>query len=240
VRAVHRSFPASFGTRQFRRFIWRHDTQRSCFLALSARRSATGLRHEARRMDRIHWLVFRNARASRGLNRERSEFSMSSGNRTGWSGAASVLLRSYVADLRSWMAAIAVGYAIAVALVVGGALMVLAGVAVGVIALLHFIELRLGPELAYPIVGGSFLVLGLALLLAGTAAIRRRLPSPPSPRRQADAARQVIIRPAATRMAAGFDAVDSVRADLATRVMAGAAATLLLVWIVASRRRVRP
>jgi hypothetical protein len=69
--------------------------------------------------------------------------------------------------------------------------------------------------------------------------MRRRLPSPPPPRRQADAARQVIIRPATMRMAAGLDVVESVRADLATQVMAGAAATLLLAWIVASRRRVR-
>jgi hypothetical protein len=134
------------------------------------------------------------------------------------------------------MAGIAVGYAIGVALVVGGVLTVLAGVAVGVIALFHFIELRLGPELAYAVVGGGFLVLGLVLLLAGTAVTRRRLPSPPSARRQADAARQVIIRPAVMRLAAG---VDSVRADLATRMMAGAAATLLLAWIVASRRQVR-
>jgi hypothetical protein len=163
---------------------------------------------------------------------------MSPGNETGWNGTASALLRSYVADLRSWMAGIAVGYAIGVALVVGGVLTVLAGVAVGVIALFHFIELRLGPELAYAITGGGFLVLGLVLLLAGMAVMRRRLPSPPSARRQADAARQVIIRPAAMWLA-GVDAVDSVRADLATRVMVGAAATLLLAWIVASRRQVR-
>ena len=99
---------------------------------------------------------------------------MSPGNGTGWSGAASVLLRSYVADL----AGIAVGYAIGVALVVGGVLMVLVGVAVGVVALYHFIELRVGPELAYTIVDGGFLVLGSILLLAGTAVKRRRLPSP--------------------------------------------------------------
>jgi len=148
---------------------------------------------------------------------------MSPGNGTGWSGAASVLLRSYVADL----AGIAVGYAIGVALVVGGVLMVLVGVAVGVVALYHFIELRVGPELAYTIVDGGFLVLGSILLLAGTAVKRRRLPSPPSARRQADAARQVIIRPAAMRLAAGVDTVDSVGVDLATRLMAGAAATLL-------------
>ena len=190
-------------------------------------------------MDRIRRLVLRNARASRGLNWERSDFSMSSGNRTGWSGAASALLRSYVADLRRWMAGIAVGYAIGVALVAGGVLMVLAGVAVGVAALFDFIELRLGPELAYAIVGGGFAALGLFLLLAGTAVIRRRLPSPPPPRRQAYAARQVIIRPAAKRIAAGLDTMGSVRADLATQLMAGAAATLLLAWIVAWRRQVR-
>lgn len=189
--------------------------------------------YEAQGMDRIHRVIFRNARASHGLNRERSDFSMSSGNRTGWSGAASVLLRSYAVDLRSWMAGIAVGYAIGVALVVGGVLIALAGVAVGVIAL------RFGPELAYAIVGGGFLVLGLVLLLAGMAVIRRRLPSPPSPRRQAGAVRQVIIRPAALRMAAGFDIARSVRTDLTTHMMAGAAATLLLAWIVASRRQVR-
>jgi hypothetical protein len=164
---------------------------------------------------------------------------MSPGNETGWSEAASVLLRSYVADLRSWMAAIAVGYAIGVALLVGGVLMTLTGIAVGVIALFRFIGLRLGPELAYAIVGGGFLALGLVLLLTGMAVIRRRLPSPPPPRRQAEAAKQVIIRPAAKRMVAGLDIMGSVRADLATQLMAGGAATLLLAWIVASRRRVR-
>lgn len=164
---------------------------------------------------------------------------MSSGNRSGWSAAASVLLRSHVADLRNWVAAIAVGYAIGVALVVGGVLMTLTGIALGIVALFHFIALRLGPELAYAIVGGGFLALGLVLLLTGMAVIRRRLPSPPPPRQQAEAAKQVIIRPATMRMVAGLDIMGSVRADLATQLMAGAVATLLLAWIVASRWRVR-
>jgi hypothetical protein len=214
-------------------------TQRSCPPAVSVRRPATGF--AARRTTNgLHPLAClrERARLSR-LELGRSDFSMSSGNRTGWSEAASVLLRSYAADLRSWMAAIAVGYAIGVALVVGGVLMALAGIAVGVVALFHFIALRLGPELAYAIVGGGFLALGLVLLSTGMAVIRRRVPSPPPPRRQAEAAKQVIIRPAATRMVAGLDIMGSVRADLATQLMAGAAATLLLAWVGASRRRVR-
>jgi hypothetical protein len=61
----------------------------------------------------------RGTRVPLAVNWERAELSMSPGNETGWSGAASVLLRSYVSGLRSWTAGIAVSYAIGVALVVG-------------------------------------------------------------------------------------------------------------------------
>jgi hypothetical protein len=165
------------------------------------------------------------------------DLAMNASRKVGWRGVASALLRSYFSDLRGWTAGIAVGYAIGIALVVGGLLTVLAAVAVGVIALFHFIKLRLGVELAYTIVAGGLLVLGLVLLLAGVAMMRRRLPSPPRPRRQADAAKQVIIHPAAMRVAAGV--AKSVKADPMTQVMAGSAAALLLAWMVGSRRKVR-
>lgn len=164
---------------------------------------------------------------------------MSSGGRTGWNGAVSALLRSYVVDLRGWMARIAVGYAVGVMLVTAGVLTVLAAVAVGVVALFHFIEFRLGPELAYAIIGGSLLLLGLILLLAGGAILRRRLPSPPTPLRQAEAAKQAIVRPATMRVAASLDVLQAAKADPMTQMLAGAAAATLFAWIIASRRRVR-
>src|ERR1700761_6151494 len=91
------------------------------------------------------------------------------------------LWRSYAADLRGWVGQRAAGYGIAIALMVGGVLAVFAAVAVGATALFHFIELRDGANVAFAVLGGGLLALGLILLLTGWLMIKRRAAPLPRP-----------------------------------------------------------
>jgi hypothetical protein len=142
-----------------------------------------------------------------------------------------VLLQSYAADLRGWATGIASGYAIAVVLLIAGAVLVFSAAAVGIAALFHFIELHYGPDTAYEAIGGGLLVLGAILMLAGVAALRRRIPPLPRPHRQAEAAKRMVVGSAAVRALSP----DAIKADPTTQVLIGAAATILFGWIVASR-----
>jgi H+/Cl- antiporter ClcA len=136
------------------------------------------------------------------------------------------LLRSYAADLRSWAKRLAAGYGIALALLVGGVLALFAAIAVGITALFHFLERLYGVEVAYGAIGGGLLVLAIILLLAGWMMLRRKAPPLPQPRRQLRAAKQILVEPAARRV---------VRTKPVTRVLVGAAATLLVGSILGSR-----
>jgi hypothetical protein len=152
----------------------------------------------------------------------------------GWRGTASLLLKSYVADLRRWAARLAAGYAAAAAMLAGGVLALFAAAAVGVTALFHLIERHYGSDVAYASIGGGLFVLAIVLLLAGWAMLRRRAPPLPRPRRQAQVARRVI----AGRTQASFSRTEAVKADPVTQVLIGAAATMLAGWLLASRLRV--
>src|SRR6201994_4457655 len=102
----------------------------------------------------------------------------------------SALFGSYAADLRGWATGVATGYGIAAALMLGGVLAVFGAIAVGAVALFHFIELRYGTNIAFAALGGGLLVLAAFLLLAGWLMMRRRAPPLPRPREQARAAKQ--------------------------------------------------
>lgn len=143
-------------------------------------------------------------------------------------GAVSALLHSYGRDLRGWVMRLAAGYGIAVALLIGGVLALFAAIAVGIVALFHFLERLYGLEVAYGAIGGGLLVLAIILFLAGWMMLRRKAPPLPQPRRQLHAARQVLLEPAARRV---------VETRPVTRVLVGAAATLLIGSIVGSRVR---
>jgi len=164
---------------------------------------------------------------------------MTPANQMSWRGAVSALVQSYAADLRGWAAGIAIGYALAVVLLVLGFLAILAAIGDGVALLFHVIAVRHGLDFAYAVVGGGLFVIGLILLLAAWAVLKRRKPPIPRPVRQAQAARRLMIRPsvlgAVTRLREG----NGRGARQIKPVLIGAAATALLYWIVASRIRAR-
>ena len=160
---------------------------------------------------------------------------MTPANQSSWRGASSALLRSYVADLRSWAARLVTGYGVAVAMLTAGVLAIFGAAAVGIGALFHFIAVRYGIDLAYAAVAGCLVILGLILLLAGVTMLRRPLPSVPRPRRQARAAKQMMIGPSVLDAVTRLQEAKPGKADPMTQILAGAAATFLLGWIVASR-----
>ena len=154
----------------------------------------------------------------------------------GWRGAISALLRSYVADLRGWATKLAAGYAVAVAILVGGVLALFAAIAVGVSALFHVIERHYGADIACGSIGGGLCVLAIALFLIGWAMLRRRMPPLPRPHRQVEAAKRRLVGPAALS-AVGWSRAVTGKADPTTRLLIAAAATMLVGWIVAVRLR---
>lgn len=101
----------------------------------------------------------------------------------------SSLVKSYAEDLRSWATGRATGYGIAIALMLIGILSIFAAIAIGAMALFHFLELRYGTYIACAALGGGIVLLAVIFLLAGYQMLRR--PSPvPKPERQLRAARQ--------------------------------------------------
>jgi hypothetical protein len=163
------------------------------------------------------------------------DLNMNPAEKTSWRGAVSALLRSYVADWRGWVARLVTGYAVATVMLLGGVLAVFAAIAVAVTALFHFIELRYGTTTAYAGVGGGLVVLGMILLLGGWAMLRQRTPPIPRPGRQAQAAKSMLAGSAASRVLAGLSEVETAEPHPITQVLVGAAVTVLIGWIVASR-----
>jgi hypothetical protein len=92
----------------------------------------------------------------------------------GWRGSAAALLRSYTSDLRGWAGRLARGYAVAVALLVGGVLALFASIAVGITALVDFLQRTYGIESAYGSIGGGLLALAIVLFLIGWMMLRRK------------------------------------------------------------------
>jgi hypothetical protein len=146
----------------------------------------------------------------------------------------SALWRSYAADLRGWAVTLAAGYGVAAALLVGGILAVFAAIAVGAVALFHFIELRYGANVAFGTLVGGLLALGATLLLAGWVMIRRKTPPLPRPHRQFRAAKQMLARSTISRALTAVRANEAAKPDATTQVLLGAAAILAAGWIVAS------
>jgi hypothetical protein len=153
----------------------------------------------------------------------------------GWRGMALAFLRSYAADLRSWAVGLATRYGVAVTMTITGVFAVLAAGAVGVIALFRFIESQYGTVIAYASIGGGLLAVGLALLSVSWAILRKDVPPLPRPRRRAQSVTRRMVAPVAVRTIAALRGGDGVRADPVTQLLAAAAATVLVGWIVASR-----
>jgi len=149
-------------------------------------------------------------------------------------GLASALLRSYATELRGWIGKLATGYAVAIALLIGGMLALFAAIAVGITALFRFLERSYGIDIAYGGIGGGLLVLAIVLFLIGWMVLRRKAPPLPRPHRQAQAAKQVLLGSAAWRTGSRLGSA-AVRSDPMTRLLIGAAVTVMVGWLARSR-----
>ena len=144
------------------------------------------------------------------------------------------LAGSYGQDLRGWLAGIAAGYGIAAALMLGGLLAVFGAIAVGAIAMFHFIELRYGTNIAFAALGGGLLVLSLLLFLAGWLVLKRHAPPLPRPRKQARAAKQMLMGSTISRAVTALRQNEAARPDATTQILLGAAAVVAMGWLAAS------
>lgn len=144
------------------------------------------------------------------------------------------LVGSYAADLRGWAAKLAAGYGIAAGLMLGGILAIFGAIAVGVVALFHFLALRYGPDIAFAALGGGLVLLAVILLLAGWVMMRRGAPPLPRPREQARAAKQILMGSTISRAVAALRANEAARPDATTQILLGAAAVVAVGWLAAS------
>lgn len=156
---------------------------------------------------------------------------------SGWRAAVAALLRSYVADLRRWATGLVASYAVAAALLAGGALTLFAAIAVGITALFHFVERHYGMNAAYGGVGGGLFALAIILVLSGWLILRRKVPRLPRPYPQVQAAKRRLIGPVAPRSLGSRLQAKIVQADPMTRLLIAASVTMLVGWMIASRRR---
>jgi hypothetical protein len=160
-------------------------------------------------------------------------------DRVGFRGAASVLVRSYLSDVRRWAAGLSTRYIVAVAIAIGGVLAIFAACAVGITALFNLVQSLYGTDAAYAVIGGGLLLIGLILLLLAWTMLRAQIPPLPRPHRQVRSARRMMVGSSAVRAISGLREAGGERADPAIQALVAAATTLLIGWIVASRFRTR-
>ncbi|PAY06746.1 hypothetical protein CK489_28205 [Bradyrhizobium sp. UFLA03-84] len=156
------------------------------------------------------------------------------------SSSLSLIFRSYLADLRQWIGQVMTGYALACAFMLVGAMSLLVAIGIGVAAGFHALEVRYGIWIAYAVVGGAFLLLGLVGLVAGRVLLARPAPAVPRPSRQAAMLKRAIAVPVAARLIATSRSAAGTSADTTTQALAAGAALLLVGWFAATRFRRRP
>jgi hypothetical protein len=147
----------------------------------------------------------------------------------------SALGRSYASDLKAWAGQCAAGYGVAAAFLVGGVLALFGAIAVGGMALFHFIEIHYGSNTAFAALGGGLLALGVILLLAGWLWMSRKVAPLPRPHRQFRAAKNMLLGSTISRTVARLYENEAAKPDAMTQVLLGAAAVLAASWIVTSR-----
>jgi hypothetical protein len=150
------------------------------------------------------------------------------------------IIRSYAADLTGWARGIATRYAVAVVVLLVGAIAVLVAVGFGIAALFRFIELHYGVEIAFWTLGGFFAVIGLIGVIAGIALLKRQLPRVPRPDRQIGDLKRSVATSAALRLLPTDRNAIALTKDPVMRILIGTAAALAIGWIAAagrSRRR---
>ena len=138
------------------------------------------------------------------------------------------MLKSYGGDLRGWLSSLGTRYALAAGLLAGGAVLLLVAAGVGVAAGFYAIELHYGAYVAYAVVGGSFLICGIAALLAGKMVLNRPAVSVPTPQRQLQTLKGSMMSAVGTQLSLGGR---STRPDPVTRMLAAGAAATLIGWV---------
>lgn len=151
----------------------------------------------------------------------------------------SLIVRSYLGDLRQWIGHLVTGYAVACAVMLVGAVSLGIGIGAGVAAAFHALEVRYDIWIAYAVLGSTFLVIGLAGLVAGRALLARPAPEVPRPTRQADVLKRSIAAPVAARLIAASRSGTAAGVDPTTQALAAGAAIMLVGWFAASRLRRR-
>jgi hypothetical protein len=106
--------------------------------------------------------------------------------------AAKEQLLSYRKEVSSWGGKIARRYVVGLAILAAGGLFVLVAAGFGVAAVFHFLALHYGVNIAFPVLGGVFLIVGLIAVFAGRALIKRPLPPVPKPYKQAQELNRAI------------------------------------------------
>jgi energy-converting hydrogenase Eha subunit A len=146
------------------------------------------------------------------------------------------LLGWYIADLNKWVAQIATGYALAVAMLIAGAFAIAVAVGVGAAACFHWLETCYGPYVAYGTLGGVFLLAGLVSVVIALRLLKRPNPPVPRPRRQARALKRASATPVVSRALTTMYTGNGTGPDKVTQALAGAAVALV-GWIATSYAR---
>jgi hypothetical protein len=141
-------------------------------------------------------------------------------------------LRAYGREVRAWSVGILARYAIAGVLLVAALASLIGGIAVGVAALFHFLELKYGTAVAYAVIGGLLIVLAILGATLGIVRLRQAPPSPPDPRRHARTASRIAAAESVGAIAASGNAL---KARLGMPATIGILLVGLLGWLVASR-----
>ncbi|WP_229165223.1 hypothetical protein [Bradyrhizobium altum] len=150
----------------------------------------------------------------------------------------SLIVRSYLADLRQWTGHLVAGYALACGFMLAGGVSLVIAIGIGVDAAFRALEMRYDIWIAYATIGGAFLVLGLLGLVMGRLLLGHPAPAVPRPSRQVDMLKRAIAVSAAARLIA-TSRPGGGSADTTTQALAAAAAAMLIGWFAASRFRRR-
>src|SRR5262249_1697638 len=145
--------------------------------------------------------------------------------------AGSKLLRSYVGKVGRWARSITRQYALGVGILVAGVLFLLVAAGFGAAAIFHLLTLRYGVNIAFAVVGGFFLILGLIGLISGMGLMKRALPLP-RPSSGLDALKRTAVLHLVTKT----NQVKQRARDHSTPLLLGAACVVAFGWLVGSRR----
>jgi len=146
------------------------------------------------------------------------------------------LVRSYGHDLKHWLGGLTTHYAAGAGLVATGVVFLVVAAGVAISAGFHTLEIQYGAYIAYGVVGGMFLLLGLSGLVAGRVMLSRPATPLPAPKRQFQVLKHAITAPSITTLAVQGGR-EAGRIDPVSRGLAVGAAAILLGWVAANQAR---